>query len=318
MMYKILEFFSDNKDALTAIGIILTFLASIISLYFSVRNNKAVHYVNSVTKSRIEWIDKLRVLSVDFCNACDLNGYKEILCKNQTPNIENIDNIKKSSMQIKLMLNYSDELDAKIIKVMDKLEKLTSIFYDIFECINHYLDEDGHIDYDRYSIQNLYDKEIYVQDFIERFCKWKNIQIDELSFYNRQSVIKECIKKIKLDDILWKELNINFVADSDSVLRDIEYNIRLFTKYIQIYLKAEWNRVKYESQGKTYEKATQIFDVWELEQKYDNPNYKNNVWKRFCINTKAKIRRIYKSSGFSIFILSVALAVLTLVVISYF
>lgn len=49
-MNKMLQFFSENKAALTSIGILLTFLISSISLYFSVRNNKAVHYVNAVTK----------------------------------------------------------------------------------------------------------------------------------------------------------------------------------------------------------------------------------------------------------------------------
>ena len=55
-MNKMLQFFSENKDAITGIGIILTFLISSISLYYSIRNNKAVHYVNSITKSRIDWI----------------------------------------------------------------------------------------------------------------------------------------------------------------------------------------------------------------------------------------------------------------------
>ena len=50
-MNKMLQFFSENKDAITGIGIILTFLISSISLYYSIRNNKAVHYVNSITKS---------------------------------------------------------------------------------------------------------------------------------------------------------------------------------------------------------------------------------------------------------------------------
>ncbi len=36
--------------------------------------------------------------------------------------------------------------------------------------------------------------------------------------------------------------------------------------------------------------------LWELEQKYDNPEYKNQVWKRFCINSKAKVRRIWMRS----------------------
>ena len=59
-MNKMLQFFSENKDALTSIGILLTFLISSISLYFSVRNNKAVHYVNAVTKNRVEWLYKFR------------------------------------------------------------------------------------------------------------------------------------------------------------------------------------------------------------------------------------------------------------------
>ncbi len=59
-MNKMLQFFSENKAALTSIGILLTFLISSISLYFSVRNNKAVHYVNAVTKNRVEWLYKFR------------------------------------------------------------------------------------------------------------------------------------------------------------------------------------------------------------------------------------------------------------------
>ena len=55
-----LQFFSENKDALTSIVILLTFLISSISLYFSVRNNKAVHYVNAVTQNRVEWLYKFR------------------------------------------------------------------------------------------------------------------------------------------------------------------------------------------------------------------------------------------------------------------
>ena len=287
-----MNFFSGNKDALTAIGIILTFLISSISLYFSVRNNKAVHYVNSVTKSRIEWIDQLRLLAVEFCNACDLGGYKKILCEDETPDVENIDKIKKVAMQIKFMLNYSDDLDIKIIEIMDNLVTLTSTYYDIFDCVNHYLDEDNHIDIKKYCIQNLYDKEKYVQEYVIRFCKQKNIEVDEPNFWGRTIIVKQCLEKIKSDEVMWNELNINFIADFDNTLCDIENNRKLFNKYIQIYLKAEWNRVKYESKGKIYEKDVQKFDLKELEEKYDNPKYWNKIWKRRGIVIWAKIRKI--------------------------
>lgn len=72
MVGGILKFFNENIDALTAIGIILTFLVSIISLYFSVKNNKAVHYVNTITSSRIEWINQLRDLASEYIKVCSV------------------------------------------------------------------------------------------------------------------------------------------------------------------------------------------------------------------------------------------------------
>ncbi len=51
---NILEIFKNNKDAITAVGILLTFIISLVSLWFTVKNNKAVHYVNSVTKNRVD------------------------------------------------------------------------------------------------------------------------------------------------------------------------------------------------------------------------------------------------------------------------
>jgi len=83
---------------------------------------------------------------------------------------------------------------------------------------------------------------------------------------------------------------------------DVEDSIKILTKKVQIYLKAEWNRVKYESQGKIYEKDTQEFDYKELEKRYEDSLYKNNVWKRFFINSKAKIKRIINSPGFTVLI----------------
>ncbi len=63
-------------------------------------------------------------------------------------------------------------------------------------------------------------------------------------------------------------------------------------KYTQIYLKAEWNRVKYESQGRIYEKETQKYDLQGVRTKYINSEYKSNKWERFGINVKAKSKRI--------------------------
>ena len=243
-MDEILQFFSDNKDALTAIGIILTFGVSIVSLYFSIRNNKAVHYVNSITKSRIEWIQKLRKTVADFI--AKTNVYNNVYYMGDFDKSgEHLSECQMLCSEIKLLLNCFDAKDKKICMLLDE----------ILEGHRKYTD----------SVHNM--------------------EVDEKGYF----VENNDTKKIK---------------------NNIEKNIKLLMKEMHIYLKSEWNRVKYESQGKTYEKETQIFDIWELEQKYDNPEYKNNVWKRFCINSKAKARRIWNSFGFSFFIFCIGMAIL--------
>lgn len=118
-----LKFLSDNKDAITSLGILLTLIVSCISLYFSIRNNKAVHYVNAVTKSRVEWIDKLRNNVSRFISLTDV---KELTVKFLTPKeildscFENkIKELNQVKSEILLMLNYSDEFDKEIILMIE-------------------------------------------------------------------------------------------------------------------------------------------------------------------------------------------------------
>ena len=241
-MDEILQFFSDNKDALTAIGILLTFGVSIISLYFSVRNNRAVHYVNSVTKNRTEWIQSVRNVIAEFI--AKTNVYNNAYYNNYQKMGEHLSECQNLCSKIKLLLNCCDVRDKEICDLVDSILELHRKYYD------------------------------YIQ----------NAKTNDKGYFIETATSKKCKK-------------------------DIEANIAILIRKIHIYLKAEWNRVKYESKGKTYEKETQEFDMWELEQKYDNPDYKNDVWKRFCINSKAKLKRIWKSAGFSTFMFCVSVII---------
>lgn len=122
-MDELLILFSKNKDALTAIGIILTFLTSSISLYFSVRNNKAVHYVNAVTKNRVEWIDKLRESISTFLALLNTEDFTETFVPPEEMLKRNYDVKIKELYQlgerIKLLLNFTDDLDNDLIKTID-------------------------------------------------------------------------------------------------------------------------------------------------------------------------------------------------------
>lgn len=140
-MDKVLQFFSDNKDALTAIGIILTFSVSVVSLYFSVRNNKAVHYVNSVTKSRIDWIQRLRSTVSEFISLTNVynNAYYR---GDYDKSGEHLSKCKELGSEIKLLLNCCDKRDKEICVLVNRILENHRKYCDMVH--NMDVDENGY------------------------------------------------------------------------------------------------------------------------------------------------------------------------------
>lgn len=208
---SIINYLVTYKDGFIAGGVILTAIISSISLYFSVRNNKAVHYVNTVTENRVEWIYKLRSLISQYIaltNIYDNNFYNSNSEEDIEKSGKHLSECRRVNSEIKLMLNFSDEKDAEIISVVDKLmNSFQGYYYEAFNC------------------------EVSKEGFF--------INNDKMDKY--QEDVNDCI-----ECIIGK---------------------------VQIYLKAEWNRVKYESKGEIYEKEIQKFDYNELEEKYKNKDY---------------------------------------------
>jgi hypothetical protein len=50
----------DPKDKIALFGIAATFFVALSNLIYSVFNNRRTAYVNTVTASRLKWIDSLR------------------------------------------------------------------------------------------------------------------------------------------------------------------------------------------------------------------------------------------------------------------
>ncbi len=257
-MNETLNFFSNYKDAFTSIGIFITFIISIVSLYFTVKNNRSVYYVDSVTKNRVEWIDKLRNNLSEFIllsNTQDLTENflsPKLILENDFK--ERINKLNLIGTKIKLMLNFSDSFDRLFIEKID------------LQILN---------------VNCLYLKTL--NNAIESEKNGIEIYTPNSDIYLLQNKIEELNKKI--------------IEDS------------------QIYLKSEWNRVKYESQGKKYDKTTQNFDIEELQKKYHNPDYKNNKLRRFYITSKARINTIIHSFAFYLFM---SIFILILIVLKIF
>lgn len=252
-MTALLEHLKTNQEAYTVIGILLTLCISFISLWLTVRNNKSIQYMDSVTKNRVEWIDKLRSSISEFLALLDTQDLTDTIIEvddfAKYPFGDNLHKLNQLGTEIKLMLNFSDDFDRRM---MQQIELIILSYKNLLVCIQSNILE--------------------------------NKQNSDAIF-------------VPTEKVLEKQQVIETL--SNDLLSDM-----------QIYLKSEWNRVKYESNGKIYEKETQIFDIEELQKKKVDSNYKNDTWKRFCINSKAKCKRIWHSHQFAIVVIIIVCIVL--------
>jgi hypothetical protein len=112
----------ETKDMITIIGIVMTFIVSAFSLYIGVRNSKKTLFINSVTSSRIKWIDTIRNNISEFCGLTYHYAITPIESKEKQQIVEKIDKLR---FLIKLQLNRGDNFDKKILAKIDIIPNLT-------------------------------------------------------------------------------------------------------------------------------------------------------------------------------------------------
>lgn len=129
------------ENWITTLGIIVTFIVGMLSLYISVRNTRKVTYINSITASRIKWIDELREDISEFCGLVEhyrvTDKIKAEVLRGIYENIDvltfriifrlnrlgKIDKLIKS--KIEFILQNLDSDDEKPDKELEKLPELT-------------------------------------------------------------------------------------------------------------------------------------------------------------------------------------------------
>ena len=254
-MNKILQLFSENKDALTSIGILLTFFISSISLYFSVRNNKAVHYVNAVTKNRVEWLYKFREYISALISTTTIEN-AELDAKDLDEYREHMGRIEKLKYLIHMHLNFSDNIDGKIDGCV---EKLVSYYKGLFElcaycresyCEN-YFETEGAL---KYSI---------IKDFIAKFYEVPAFKAEMYYHLCNNSEENERFR------VFFRQELSNYVKQRNEYIEEL-------LRHVRVYLKFEWNRIKIEASGRTYKKNKQSKDLKKLYELYDRNNNKKN------------------------------------------
>ncbi len=111
-----------SNDAIALTGIAVTFVVSVANLVYSLRTNKRTMFVNTVTSSRLKWIDSLRDKVSEFI------AVTARLSDPSTPP-ENIGELllQQDTLlhQVALHLNPRDFEDQKISAIANRAKELT-------------------------------------------------------------------------------------------------------------------------------------------------------------------------------------------------
>jgi hypothetical protein len=129
----------ETKGFIAIAGIGLTFLVSLANFFYSLWSNKRTSFVNTVTTSRLKWIDSLRDKMSEFIAVTSRLSDKRVLLAEggRGDLLLHRDTLLN---QIVLHLNPRDPEDQRIRKLVDDVRRLTDQG-DPAEHLSHALDE---------------------------------------------------------------------------------------------------------------------------------------------------------------------------------
>ena len=254
MLERTIGFFNDNGIAFTSIGVILTFLIGFTTLIVSIHNNKSNYYVNTITQSRIEWINSLRTLISKYISISYISYHRT------TSNLFNEDiyeSLIELSLKIQLMLNATGKYDKRIIELVQSIKNDYGYLTDLYELINEHGEE---------LANHTLNEEIALNpsfiSYLTKNAKKKNIDTKETSCYinNLNETIDLFLEINKSPDDTQAFID-NLYDEPAKIVDRINTNNKYLEKMTQAYLKSEWNRVKQESNGKKYDSKRQDEEI---------------------------------------------------------
>lgn len=266
------------KDIITFIGIILTTIISFVTLVFTIKNNKAVHYVNAITKSRVEWIQNVRESISEYFAAIDVM-YLSCEKNDFSENVKTMESLTHLKNKLVLYLNYTDDKDKQIIEYLSDINKNAFIYYRLKYFLMEYtLNENK----DKRKILEMIENHPVTIEVLDEFLSpffdenravdlFEDLPLSLKDFSNKKIFVITAMSIISSKDnsLFYSCIEYMFKADEKykSIIADLTQKIII---KIQIILKFEWNRVKIEAKGKKYRKFKQKRDMKKLEQEYYN------------------------------------------------
>jgi hypothetical protein len=111
----------ETKDYLTLVGLFATVILSALSLWVALKNTRQTLFINSVTTSRIRWMDTVRNSIAEFSGLAIHISYTEMNEKDARAVFEKIDTLH---FLINLQLDRTDAFDKKIIDQIESIVQL--------------------------------------------------------------------------------------------------------------------------------------------------------------------------------------------------
>lgn len=115
----------EVKDWLTLVGILVTFLVAGFNLFYSINSSRKTTYINTVTTSRMKWIDSLRDKVSAFI-AVTITLVNPEYPESEPKVVATLKKERDTLLhQIILHLNPDKEKDQAIVKFVEQVSALT-------------------------------------------------------------------------------------------------------------------------------------------------------------------------------------------------
>lgn len=101
---------------ITLTGIFVSLIIGLTSMYIGVRNSKKTIFINSITSSRIKWMDTIRNTIAEYCS---LTSLISILPTNEQT--EKLIKLEQLRYLIKLQFHRDEKFDMLVINSLDSI-----------------------------------------------------------------------------------------------------------------------------------------------------------------------------------------------------
>ncbi|MBB3186640.1 hypothetical protein [Microbacter margulisiae] len=101
---------------ITLVGILVSLIIGLTSIYIGVQNSKKTIFINSVTTLRAKWMDTIRNAIAEYCSLTYL-----ITIATKSVQAEKLFKLQQLRYLIKLQLDKNDKIDSLIVNSVDSI-----------------------------------------------------------------------------------------------------------------------------------------------------------------------------------------------------